>query len=216
MYAVLKKVLPYIFCAMAAYLAGTVNFAWLVARARGVDIRTQGSGNPGTTNAGRVMGLGAAVLVFIGDVLKSAGMVFAADFLFSGSPAIGMVTALSCVLGHMFPFYLDFKGGKGVAVLLGAALGTDWRLFLALLIGIVVVAFFTDHLFLGNLSAVAGFWLWCLFSGRGPVDLLLLGIAVALSFWRHRGNFSRLFAGKEKGIRTTFAEKRRKRAEKSK
>ena len=94
MNAFLKNILPYFFCSLAAYLAGTVNFAWLIARSRGIDIRAAGSGNPGTTNAGRVMGLSTGVLVFVGDVLKSAAMVFAARFLFTDSPCIGAVTAL--------------------------------------------------------------------------------------------------------------------------
>lgn len=209
MNAFLKNILPYFFCSLAAYLAGTVNFAWLIARSRGIDIRAAGSGNPGTTNAGRVMGLSTGVLVFVGDVLKSAAMVFAARFLFTDSPCIGAVTALACVLGHMYPFYLDFQGGKGIAVLLGAALGTDLQVFILLLLVIAAVAVLSDYLFLGNLAAVAGFWLWTFFSGGKPMELLLLGIAVALSFWRHRGNFSRLFAGKEKGLRTSLKEKKR-------
>ena len=144
MNAFLKNILPYFFCSLAAYLAGTVNFAWLIARSRGIDIRAAGSGNPGTTNAGRVMGLSTGVLVFVGDVLKSAAMVFAARFLFTDSPCIGAVTALACVLGHMYPFYLDFQGGKGIAVLLGAALGTDLRVFILLLLVIAAVAVLSD------------------------------------------------------------------------
>ena len=216
MEALLKIILPYFFCSLAAYLAGAVNFAWLVARQRGIDIRKKGSGNPGTTNVGRVMGLSAAAVVFVGDVLKAAAMVFAARFLFSESPGIGEVTTLSCVLGHMYPFYLDFKGGKGVAVLLGAALGTNVRMFLLLIGVLLVIAFLTDHLFLGNLSAVAGFWIWSFLAGGHPAELAVLFVAVGLSFWKHRGNFKRLFAGEEKGLRKTFREKReKKRSERS-
>ena len=212
----LRSILPYVFCSLSAYLAGTVNFAWLIARSRGIDIRAAGSGNPGTTNAGRVMGLSTGVLVFVGDVLKAAAMVFAARFLFTDSPCIGSVTTLACVLGHMYPFYLDFQGGKGIAVLLGAALGTDLRVFIGLLLVIAFVAVLTDYLFLGNLAAVLGFWLWSFLSGERPMELVLLGVAVALSFWRHRGNFARLFAGKEKGLRTSFREKKQAREEKKK
>lgn len=203
----LKIVLPYFFCCLAAYLAGAVNFAWIVARKRGIDIQHKGSGNPGTTNVGRVMGLSAAAVVFVGDVLKAAAMVFAARFLFSNSSGIGEAATLSCVLGHMYPFYLDFKGGKGVAVLLGAALGTNWRVFFLLIGVLLVVAFLSDHLFLGNLSAIAGFWLWSFLSGKGPAQLLALFVAVGLSFWKHRGNFARLFAGQEKSFRQSIREK---------
>ena len=205
--ALLKNILPYFFCSLAAYLAGAVNFAWIVARKKGIDIQHKGSGNPGTTNVGRVMGLSAAAVVFVGDVLKAAAMVFAARFLFSDFPGIGEVTTLACVLGHMYPFYLDFKGGKGVAVLLGAALGTDWKVFFLLIGVLLVIAFRSDHLFLGNLSAVAGFWLWSFLSGKQPLELLALFIAVGLSFWKHRGNFSRLFAGQEKSLRASVRDR---------
>ena len=72
---------------------------------------------------------------------------------------------------------------------------------------LLVIAFLSDHLFLGNLSAVAGFWVWSFLSGKRPVELAALFIAVALSFWKHRGNFARLFAGQEKGIRKSVREK---------
>ena len=204
MYAFLKTALPYMFCFVSAYLAGTVNFAWLTAKKHGFDIRTRGSGNPGTTNAGRTLGLAAGAAVFAGDVVKSSAMVFSAGFLFPESPAIQMVTAMGCVMGHMYPFYLDYKGGKGIAVLLGAALGMDWRMFLVLLVGIAVITFLTDYLFIGNLTAIAGFWVWCLLSGRNTVEVVILFCLTALSFWKHSGNISRLMAGTEKGIRASL------------
>ena len=205
MYAFLKTALPYIFCFIAAYLAGTVNFAWLTARKKGFDIRTRGSGNPGTTNAGRTMGLGAGASVLIGDVIKSAAVVFSAAFLFPESPAIGMIATVGCVMGHMYPFYLDFKGGKGIAVLLGSVLAVNWKLFLLLLAGIVVITFFTDYLFIGNLASIVGYWIWFLVSGHSPVEVILLLCLVVMSFWRHRGNIARLKAGEEEGIRAFLA-----------
>ena len=122
MQAFLKTVLPYVFCILAGYLAGAVNFAWLLAKKRGFDIRTKGSGNAGTTNAGRTMGSGVAAVVFLCDALKSALMVWLAGFLFHSSPSIQTVTMAACVAGHLYPFYLEFQGGKGIAVLLGSGL----------------------------------------------------------------------------------------------
>ena len=213
MYAFLKTALPYIFCFAAAYLAGTVNFAWLTARRHGFDIRTRGSGNPGTTNAGRTMGLAAGAAVFIGDVVKSSAVVFCAGFLFPECPVIRMTTTVGCVMGHMYPFYLDYKGGKGIAVLLGSALAMDWRMFLALLVGIAVITFLTDYLFIGNLAAIAGYWIWCLLAGFRPLELILLLGLVVLSFWKHRGNIARLIAGKEVGIRASLSKRKASKAE---
>lgn len=82
----LKTVLPYVFCILAGYLAGAVNFAWLLAKKRGFDIRTKGSGNAGTTNAGRTMGSGVAAVVFLCDALKSALMYGWRDFCSTARP----------------------------------------------------------------------------------------------------------------------------------
>lgn len=202
--AFLDLILPYVFCAYAAYLAGTVNFAWLFAKKRGFDIRTRGSGNPGTTNAGRTMGLAVAALVFVLDVCKSALMVYMAGRFFGYCPAIRTVTIAACVLGHSFPFYLDFQGGKGIAVLLGSALAMDWRVFLVLLVGIAVLILLTDYMFIATLTATAGYWLWFYLSGKSLADVAILGVVVAMIFYKHRSNFARFFAGKELGLRSSF------------
>lgn len=213
MTAFVKMILPYIFCGMTAYLSGSVNFAWLIAKRKGFDIRTKGSGNAGTTNAGRTMGLAVGGAVFALDVIKAAAVVFMAGYFFSGSPAIQTVTAACCVLGHLYPFYLDFRGGKGVAVLLGSALALDWRVFLVMLVGIGLILLLTDYMFIATLTAAVGYWLWYYFSGKSIADLaVLLGI-VALIFWKHRSNFTRFFAGKENRMGISIFRKRNRAAE---
>ena len=208
MQAFLKTVLPYVFCALAGYLAGAVNFAWLLAKKRGFDIRTKGSGNAGTTNAGRTMGSGAAAVVFVCDALKSALMVWLADFLFHSSSSIQTVTMAACVAGHLYPFYLEFQGGKGIAVLLGGALALDWRLFLILVAGVAVITFITDYMFIGTLSASVGYLVWCILTGRSGWDIAIMAATVALIFWKHRKNFVRLVKGKELGIRASIFKKK--------
>ena len=207
MHDFLKTIPPYLFCILAGYLAGAVNFAWLVAKKRGFDIRTKGSGNAGTTNAGRTMGSGVAVLVFVCDALKSAVMVWLAGLLFRSSPSIQTVTMAACVVGHLYPFYLEFQGGKGIAVLLGSALALDWRLFLILLAGVVVITFVTDYMFIGTLSASVAYLVWSILTGRSGWDIAILAVVVALIFWKHRKNFVRLVKGKELGIRASFFKK---------
>ena len=208
MYDFLKTVLPYVFCMVAGYLAGAVNFAWLLAKKRGFDIRTKGSGNAGTTNAGRTMGSGVAAVVFVCDALKCTIMVWFAGFLFHDSPSIATVMMASCVLGHLYPFYLEFQGGKGIAVLLGSALAFDWRLFLILVVGIAVITFITDYMFIGTLSASVGYLIWAIVTGRSGWDIAIMVLTVALIFWKHRKNFIRLFKGNELGVRASFLKKK--------
>ena len=203
-------ILPYIFCVVAGYLMGTVNFAWLIAKKKGFDIRTRGSCNAGTTNAGRTMGMAIAGLVLVCDVCKAALMVWLAGVLFRESACIQTVTAAACVAGHLYPFYLEFRGGKGIAVLLGSALALDWRLFVILLVGIAVITFLTDYMFIGTLTAAFGYWVWFLASGRSVWDLVLMLLVVALIFWKHRANFLRFTAGKELGIRASIFQSKRK------
>ena len=234
----LKTVLPYVFCILAGYLAGAVNFAWLLAKKRGFDIRTKGSGNAGTTNAGRTMGSGVAAVVFLCDALKSALMVWLAGFLFHSSPSIQTVTMAACVAGHLYPFYLEFQGGKGIAVCVGAmfvtfgplaalielalfvvvvaatkyvsagSIALDWRLFLILVAGVAVITFITDYMFIGTLSASVGYLVWCILTGRSGWDIAIMAATVALIFWKHRKNFARLVKGKELGIRASFFKKK--------
>lgn len=204
----LTVALPYIFCILSGYLMGTVNFAWLIAKAKGFDIRTRGSHNAGTTNAGRTMGVPTGFLVLVCDVCKSALMVWLTGMLFSDSPNIEVVMIAALVAGHMYPFYLEFKGGKGIAVLLGSALALDWRLFLVMLVGIGLVILITDYMFVGTLMASVCYWVWFLMAGRDIVDLVVMFVLVAMVFWKHRANFARLVAGKELGCRASFLKKK--------
>ena len=200
----LQITLPYVFCLLAAYLAGSVNFAWLLAKRRGFDIRSRGSCNAGATNAGRTMGPLTALLVFSLDACKAAGVVYLSGFLFPESPSLPAATALGCVVGHLFPFYLEFRGGKGVSVLMGSALALDWRLFLLLLAWTAAVSCLSDYMFIGTLTAAVGYVVWFWLRGRPAWDLALMILSVGLIFWQHRKNFRRFFAGKELGLHATF------------
>ena len=134
-------------------------------------------------------------------------MVWLAGFLFTDSPSIQTVTMAACVTGHLYPFYLEFQGGKGIAVLLGSALALDWRLFLILLAAVVIITFITDYMFIGTLSASVGYLVWCILTGRSIYDIIIVAIIIAQIFWKHRSNFARLAKGKELGIRASFIKK---------
>ena len=135
-------------------------------------------------------------------------MVWLAGALFGNSPNIEVVMIAALVAGHMYPFYLEFKGGKGIAVLLGSALALDWRLFLVMLAGIGLIILISDYMFVGTLMASVCYWVWFLVSGRDTVDLAVMFVLVALVFWKHRANFARLTAGKELGVRASFFQKK--------
>lgn len=182
--------------ATLAYLAGSVSAAILVSRALGLDDpRNAGSGNPGATNVLRVGGKKAAALTLLGDALKGLLPVLLASLL-GGSPALVALVALAAFLGHLYPVFFEFRGGKGVATALGALLGMNLTAgLLALMVWLAMALAFKRS----SLAALATFALV-------PVLLLMeneragaLGfalIAVGL-FYTHRGNVQRLLAGTE-------------------
>jgi acyl phosphate:glycerol-3-phosphate acyltransferase len=188
-----------------AYLIGSISFAVVVSFAFGLpDPHTYGSGNPGATNVLRTGRKSAAVLTLAGDAAKGAVAVwlarhYAADYGL-GEMTVGAV-ALAAFLGHLFPLYFHFKGGKGVATAAGILLATDWRIGLAVIMAWIVVALVGRFSSLAAIvAAIAAPVLTAAIMGWGAIAWATLAMA-ALLIWRHRGNIERLLNGTETRIR---------------
>ncbi len=218
--------LSFLLAVAIGYLLGSIPFGYLVARAHGIDIREHGSGNIGATNVLRVLGKKPGILVFFCDAFKGwlavfAGVravgfllrsqavgdarppaaVFGMDPAWNVASLIAIAAALACILGHNFPVWLKFRGGKGIATTTGVLLGL-MPLAVAVAGVIWAAAFFTlRYVSVASLLAAATLpvtvlWLWR--SGRADAALLIFSlIAAALAFWRHRSNIQRLLAGTE-------------------
>ena len=124
-----------IVCLAVGYVLGLFQTSYIYGRKQGIDIREHGSGNAGTTNAFRTMGKKAGALTLLGDILKCVLAMVIARLLFGGSYGdnirlLELYAGAGCILGHNFPFYLKFKGGKGIAASVGLLLAFDWRIFL--------------------------------------------------------------------------------------
>ena len=190
---------------LIAYLIGSISFAVVVSWAFGLpDPHTYGSGNPGATNVLRTGKRGAAVLTLIGDAAKGAFAVWLSQQLaprFGVGEAALAAVALAVFLGHLFPLYFRFRGGKGVATAAGILLAIDWRIALTLLAVWVLVALVSRYSSLAAIVAAALSPVAAIhFLGWGPMTGAVLVIAVLL-VWRHRGNIERLLAGNESRIR---------------
>jgi glycerol-3-phosphate acyltransferase PlsY len=193
----------------AAYLMGSVSFAILIARLYGLpDPRSHGSGNPGATNMLRTGKKSAAALTLIGDALKGYVAVILAQWATTtyGLPVYTpYLAALAAFLGHLFPVFFGFKGGKGVATALGVLLALDLRLGgLAVLTWIVVFTITRvsslSALVAATLAPVYGYYLL----GEGPETKYLAGILAVLSLLvlaRHQSNIRKLLSGEEKAFR---------------
>jgi glycerol-3-phosphate acyltransferase PlsY len=198
--------------AVGSYLFGSIPFGYLIARARGVNIFEHGSGNIGATNVGRVLGKRFGLLAFLLDFMKGSVPVLIATWLSgrieTGLPgdSLGVIAGLAAFLGHLFPIYLRFRGGKGVATGAGiVAVLVPWPALAALLTWALVV-FLTRYVSLGSLCAVVvlclvqvGMDQWIAKETR-PILTLFCLIAAALVFVRHRSNITRLAKGIENRI----------------
>ena len=189
---------------LAAYLLGSVPFAFLVVKWQsGVDIRTVGSGNVGATNVLRSAGITAATIVLAMDVAKGATPVLIAQSL-GAPPAVVGACALAAVLGHVFPVFLGFRGGKGVATAAGAIGAMSPAPMLAAILVFGAAVAWKRYVSLGSILAVASFPVFAFVFGRlgwmEPMpSVLLIGTTVAagLILMRHSENVRRLAVGKE-------------------
>ena len=182
---------------LTGYLLGSLPSGFLVGKCRGIDIRQHGSGNIGATNVVRVLGKKWGVLVFVLDVLKG---IVATQLILRcyASPNLGIVAGFGCFLGHCFPVWLGFKGGKGVAVGAGILIGLTP---LVAIIGLSLwgIAFkVTRYVSLASLIAAVSLPItsWILYRQTGALFWFTLVISL-IAIWRHRSNIQRLLAGTE-------------------
>ena len=191
---------------VAAYLIGSISTAIVVCKLMGLpDPRSEGSGNPGATNVLRVGGKKAAAITLLGDTLKGFIPVFVASFFELSSLAFALV-GLAAFIGHLYPVFFGFKGGKGVATMLGVLFGIHWMVGLATALTWLIMA---KGFKISSLSALVAtllaplyvFLILALYLKMNMDHVLPLiistGVMTAILFWRHRSNIQNLLSGKE-------------------
>ena len=209
--------------AMIGYLIGSVNLSIVLSKLMGKgDIREHGSGNAGTTNTLRVLGKGPAALVLIFDICKAVIAIFVARWLLNItnvsstdiSYAIGnLAAAFGAILGHNFPIYYGFKGGKGIATSLGALLMIEWQIGLVCLIFALVLMILSRMVSLGSICAAVLYpvLVWVMgeaFGAEGKFAYVIFAVCIAsLAIFRHRANIKRLLNGTENKLWKTKKEK---------
>ncbi len=211
--------LPRVVSLLIGYLFGIIQTAYIYGKLNGIDIREHGSGNAGTTNALRVLGKKAGVIVFLGDAFKCVFAVLAAKLLFGASepellPLLGTYGAAGCILGHNFPIQLGFRGGKGIACTAGLLLATNLAMTGVALVSFVGIVALTRYVSLGSIVVVLEYIGMLIFLGQrgvfGMSQAALIemyvvgGCLTAMAIYRHRANIKRLLNGTENKI---FAKK---------
>lgn len=209
-------------CVIIGYIFGLFQTAFFYGKANGIDIREHGSGNAGTTNALRVLGTKAGLIVLLGDCLKCILAVAVCRLIFGESHEdmiylLCIYTAAGAILGHNFPFYMGFKGGKGIAATAGLILS-----FHPWFIPVGVVLFFgsffiTHYVSLGSLLVYVGFVTQLIIFGQNDffdmdqsllTEMYIVAFLLAImAFWKHRENIKRLIHGEE---RKTYLTKKNK------
>lgn len=204
-----------LFCVLTGYVFGLFQTGYIYGRIKGIDIREHGSGNAGTTNALRTLGTKAGVVTFIGDCLKCILAVIAVRLIFSQGysslmPLLTVYTGLGVVLGHNFPFYLKFRGGKGIASTAGLILTLDPLLSLIAFATFGAAVGITKYVSLGSLLLTAEFLAgvviygflgkWNLSQMQLAEMYIVAAVITAMAFFRHRRNIKSLVNGTERKI----------------
>ena len=191
----------YFISILVAYLLGSVSMAYFLTKQKNVDARKQGTGNLGASNTKVLLGWGPAVIVAVHDIGKGLIAVLLARFLFPELPYVGAAAGVACVLGHIFPFYLGFRGGKGLATFIGMTGGLNFWLACAMGVLLALITVLTNYIALGTIAVsvvvpvalgiLTGDW----------IQSMILGVATAVMLCKHWENLVRIKNGTEIGLR---------------
>lgn len=201
--------MEYILAAICAYLLGCSSMALYIAKVKKVELRAGGSGNLGASNATAMLGWKAGITVALHDIGKAALAVILAGLAFPHAPCIGAVAGVACVLGHIFPFYLRFKGGKGFASYLGMTLALNWKLALVIMALVLLVTVVTDYIVVGTTLTIVTVPVYLGIAEHSVLLAVILCVATAVIVFKHRMNYVRICRGTEIGLRSVMKGKHR-------
>ena len=194
--------MEYIVVVLMGYLLGTSSMSYYLARLNQVDIRNQGSKNLGASNAMILMGWKAGILVGIHDIGKAFLAVYLMKYFFPDVLYVKEIAGVACVIGHIFPFYLKFKGGKGFASYVGMMFALNWKVGIVVGIAIILVTLITDYIVSGTITTIVSVPIILGFLNKSMILAGILCIASLVIAYKHRENFVRMYNGTEIGFRS--------------
>jgi len=198
-----------LFCLLIGYVFGCIQSAYITGKlTHGIDIREHGSKNSGFTNANRVMGFKTGIWIFIADIFKAVLAFWVAGWLFGGSNgfvAIGMRgllpgvwAGLGVVLGHNFPVFMKFRGGKGISCSIGLLLMLDWRAAIIIFVVAALLVLVTRYISVASLTITLLMPIFMAVFSHGWEVITVTAVLGVLAWFMHRGNIQRLIAGTER------------------
>lgn len=192
-----KHLLEVLFVIAISYFVGSFNLSYFLSKAHGYDIREHGSGNAGASNVVIMMGKKAGLIVAIVDIFKAYFVVSLTLNLFNCDPVMGCLSGTSAILGHIFPFYLGFRGGKGLATLGGTILALDPKVFAVLFVLAIIIAVVTNYICFVPVTMSVAFACIYGYMRQSLTVFLILMVAAVVMIYRHKENFQRIKNGTE-------------------
>ena len=186
---------------LLSYLIGCSSMALYVSKYKKVDLQKAGSGNLGASNTMILLGWKPAIIVGLHDIGKAVLAVVLAKLFCPDQLLVQAGAGVACVLGHMFPFYLRFKGGKGFASYLGMTFALNWKFALVVMVIVVIVTLISDYIVVGTVTTIVIVPAYMGYATRSLLLAAILCIATAVMLYKHRDNFSRILNGTEVGLR---------------
>ena len=196
--------MQYLVCILIGYFMGCINPSYIIGKLRGVNIKKSGSGNAGASNALLLFGKAVGVFCALFDIIKAFGAIKICEAIYSDEPYIFSVTAVAAILGHIFPFYMKFRGGKGLASFWGMTVALNWKLGLIAALVILLATVITDYIVIGTFSTIA---LVPAYTGLVLTNwtmALIVFLASAMIFCKPFENIGRLIRKEELGLRSAI------------
>lgn len=193
---------------LIGYAFGCIQSAYFLSKMIGkIDIREHGSGNAGASNITTIMGLKYGFIVGLIDILKGIFAVLVAKWIYPNNPDLAYLSGIMAIIGHIFPFYLKFRGGKGVATLVGMMFGVNWKLGVLFALLVVIPALATDYVVAGSFTTFIALPIVTHILGYPIVITLMSGCLTILVFYLHRSNIQRMINKEELKISTVIKRK---------
>ena len=198
-----------IFSMLIGYAFGCIQTAYLISKSVGkIDIREHGSGNAGTSNITTIMGLKYGVIVGITDILKGMFAVLVVKWVYPENPDLAFLSGLMAIIGHIFPFYMKFHGGKGVATLVGMMIGINWKLGALFGLLVIIPSLLTDYIVSGSFTTFIALPIVAYLRGY-PIIYTIFSVSLTiLCFYLHKANIQRIIKKEEIKISTVLKQKK--------
>lgn len=194
--------MEYLIVILLSYVVGSSSMSFYLGKLNGVSINKEGSKNLGASNTMVLLGWKAGIIVGLHDILKAVLVVLVARYFYGDLFAIGEVAGVSCILGHIFPFYLNFKGGKGFASYVGMTLALNWKFALVLILLIILVVLISDYIVAGTFSTMVLVPIYLGIANQSILIFAIVSIASIVMIFKHKENIVRLANGTEIGLRS--------------